>query len=118
MKTELLTIPGCPHGETARAVFSRALELEGVGSAGLATTEITSDAAAAAASFHGSPSFLLDGTDLFPSTTPPAMACRVYTTAGGLAGQPDLESLRLAIRRARQAGPANGAHTGPEAGAR
>ena len=78
MHIELLTIPGCPHSLPARELFARALSLEGIDPALLMVTEITTDAHAAAASFHGSPSFIIDGTDLFPSNAAPALSCRVY----------------------------------------
>ncbi|GAP54828.1 hypothetical protein AHiyo6_13930 [Arthrobacter sp. Hiyo6] len=64
----------------------------------LTVREIATDADAAAASFRGSPSFIIDGTDLFPSNAAPALACRVYADPRGFSGQPDLESLRNAIR--------------------
>ena len=104
MDVELLTIPGCPHAVPARELFASALELEGIDPALLAVTEITTDADAAAASFQGSPSFIIDGKDLFPSDAAPALTCRVYPSQRGLSGQPDLESLREAIRGVRPRG--------------
>lgn len=98
MNIELLTIPDCPHSRAARELFATALELEGIDQALLTVTEITTEADAATASFHGSPSFIVDGTDLFPSNAAPALTCRVYPSQRGLSGQPDLESLRKAIR--------------------
>jgi hypothetical protein len=55
MHVELLTIPGCPHSISARELFARALELEGADPGLLTVREIATDADAAAASFHGSP---------------------------------------------------------------
>lgn len=98
MDIELLTIQDCPHGTAARELFSRALELEGTDPALIAVKEIMTDEEATASCFHGSPTFTVDGIDLFPSTAEPAMTCRVYRTAGGLSGVPSLESLRQAIR--------------------
>jgi hypothetical protein len=100
MHAELLTIPGCPHGVPARELFTRALELEGADPGLLTVREIATDADAAAASFHGSPTFTIDGKDLFPSNAAPAVTCRVYPGQHGMAGQPTLESLREAIRTA------------------
>ncbi|MCX6498251.1 MAG: hypothetical protein NTU93_05540 [Arthrobacter sp.] len=105
MHIELLTIPGCPHGVSARDLFATALEAEGIDPALLTVREITTDADAAASSFHGSPSFIMDGADLFPSNAAPAVACRVYPGPRGLSGQPELESLRDAIRRRRSGRP-------------
>lgn len=98
MHIELLTIPDCPHSRSARELFATALELEGIDPAQLTVTEITTDADAAAASFHGSPSFVIDGADLFPSNAASALTCRVYPSQRGFTGQPDLESLRKAIQ--------------------
>jgi len=98
MDIRLLTIPGCPHSAPARELFARALEQEGLDPALLTVTEITTEIEAAAASFHGSPSFVIDGIDLFPSSAAPAVSCRVYRGLDGLSGQPDLEALRTAIR--------------------
>lgn len=98
MRIELLTIPGCPHGASARELFASALELEGIDPALLTVTEITTDADAAAVSFRGSPTFIIDGTDLYPSNASPALTCRLYPSRHGLSGQPDLQSLRQAIR--------------------
>jgi hypothetical protein len=98
MDFELLTIHDCPHGTAARELFSRAVELEGKAPALIAAREITSDEEAKASGFHGSPTFTVDGIDLFPSTAEPALTCRVYRTATGLSGLPSLESLQRAIQ--------------------
>lgn len=98
MDIELLTIPDCPHSHSARELFATALELEGIDPVPLTVTEITTDADAATASFHGSPSFIIDGDDLFPSNAALALTCRVYPSQHGLSGLPDLASLRTAIR--------------------
>lgn len=103
MDFELLTIQDCPHGSAARELFSQALELDGADPASIAVREIMTDQEATVSGFHGSPTFTLDGVDLFPSTAEPAMTCRVYPTVGGLSGLPSLEALRQAIQ-ARLAG--------------
>lgn len=105
MHIELRTIPDCPNSLAARDLFAGALEMEGIDAALLTVKEITTDADAVAASFHGSPSFTIDGADLFPSTAEPALACRVYPNQQGFKGQPDLESLRAAIRGHRPQDP-------------
>lgn len=48
--------------------------------------------------FHGSPSILVDGVDLF--VEPGAgvgLSCRVYRTPDGLAGSPTMDQLRAAL---------------------
>lgn len=53
---------------------------------------------AEAIGFHGSPSILADGSDLFPDAAAAVgLACRIYATPTGLAGAPTLEQLRAAI---------------------
>lgn len=48
--------------------------------------------------FRGSPSILINGTDLFPDpTVPVGLSCRLYATPDGLAGSPTLDQLRAAI---------------------
>ncbi|WP_240630262.1 hypothetical protein [Specibacter cremeus] len=46
------------------------------------------------------PTFTLDGADMFPTDTDPAVTCRVYPTPKGLSGLPSLESLREVVRAA------------------
>ena len=98
MDIELLIIPGCPNSGPARDLFARALALEGLDPELITVREISTDADAKVQSFRGSPTFRIAGMDIFPSTAEPAVACRVYPTAGGLSGEPSLESLRHAIR--------------------
>ncbi|WP_026554684.1 hypothetical protein [Arthrobacter sp. 35W] len=100
MDLELRTIPDCPHATSAGELFTRALDLEGLDPAALAVREISTDADAEALGFHGSPTFTIDGADLFPADTDPALTWRVYPTPQGLAGQPARESLRAAVRAA------------------
>ena len=51
--------------------------------------------------FHGSPSILVDGVDVFAEPgAGVGLSCRVYRTPDGLAGAPTLEQLRAALARA------------------
>lgn len=51
--------------------------------------------------FHGSPSILVDGVDLFADVDAGVgLSCRVYQTSGGPSGAPTVEQLREAIARA------------------
>ena len=48
--------------------------------------------------FHGSPSILVDGVDVFAEPDAGAgLSCRVYRTPDGLAGAPTIEQLRDAL---------------------
>lgn len=52
--------------------------------------------------FHGSPSILVDGVDVFAEAgAGVGLSCRVYRTPDGLAGAPTLEQLRAALTGAR-----------------
>lgn len=51
--------------------------------------------------FHGSPSILIDGVDVFAEPDAGVgLACRVYATPDGPAGAPTLDQLRTAVTRA------------------
>ncbi len=48
--------------------------------------------------FHGSPSILVDGVDVFADPEAGVgLSCRVYRTPDGLAGAPTVEQLRAAL---------------------
>lgn len=48
--------------------------------------------------FHGSPSILVDGVDVFAEPDAGVgLSCRVYRTPDGLAGAPTVEQLRTAL---------------------
>ena len=48
--------------------------------------------------FHGSPSILVDGIDVFAQPGDGVgLSCRVYRTPSGLAGAPTMEQLRAAL---------------------
>ena len=50
--------------------------------------------------FHGSPSILVDGVDVFAGPDAGVgLSCRVYRTPDGLAGAPTIEQLRAALVR-------------------
>lgn len=97
MDLKLLTVSGCPHAGPALALFRAALDLEGIKDP-VTVREIGTETEAEALSFHGSPTFTINGTDLFPSDAEPAITCRVYPTPAGLCGQPTSQALRQAIR--------------------
>lgn len=59
---------------------------------------IRTEAEAANSPFAGSPTFLLDGADLFPATPTRSLACRVYPTENGLAGTPTQVQLEQVLR--------------------
>jgi hypothetical protein len=100
MNVELLLVADCPHAPAAAALLRRALDDLGLRDLVYSTTTITTEEQAAERGFAGSPSFHVDGTDLFPLPgNPTALACRLYPTASGRAGTPDLADLRSALAR-------------------
>jgi len=98
MDIELLIISDCPNSAPAGELLARALQLEGVDPTGVVTKEVRTEVEAQALGFHGSPSFTVNGADLFPTDADPAVTCRVYPTPEGLRGLPTLASLREVIR--------------------
>lgn len=100
MEPVLLLIPGCPNSAIAKELYDTALRLEGIEHT-VRVREISTEDEAALHDFHGSPSFNFNGADLFESDAEPAVACRVYGTPDGFAGQPTLDALRQAIRATR-----------------
>ncbi|WP_211881679.1 hypothetical protein [Pseudarthrobacter albicanus] len=105
MDYELRTIQGCPNSGPALDLFRTALAAEGKDASHLRLREVTCEADAEALHFHGSPSFIADGRDLFPSESAPALSCRVYFSGHGVAGLPSAESLRTAVRRTPEIRP-------------
>lgn len=98
MDFQLFIIDDCPNSEPAASLLASALEAEGLSPSAFNTTVVSTDAQAQELDFHGSPSFVAGGADLFPSATAPAVSCRLYQTGSGIAGLPTLEALRAAIR--------------------
>ncbi|GAB5077133.1 hypothetical protein ARTHROSP310_02750 [Arthrobacter sp. AD-310] len=97
VQCELRVIPHCPHATPALELFRGALAAEAMDGA-VQVVEVVDGQGAVALMFRGSPSFIADGRDLFPSSAPPGFACRVYPTAEGPAGLPSLQDLKAALR--------------------
>ncbi|MEU7870017.1 hypothetical protein [Dactylosporangium sp. NPDC049140] len=88
----------CPNWRLAEHRMREALDEIGRGDAQVQLRAVETEADAAAAGFAGSPTFTVDGVDLFDA--PPAtgaLTCRVYPTAGGLAGVPEVRDLVAAL---------------------
>lgn len=98
MDYELRIIQDCPNSGPALDLFRQALAAEGKDIGRVTVREITSEEEAEGVRFHGSPSFIADGRDLFPVETAPALSCRVYRSEDGMPGLPSAELLRTAVR--------------------
>ena len=100
MKVELLHIVDCPNTDIAETNARAALDALGVGGVPVELVTIRTEAEAANTQFGGSPTILLDGVDLFPTTPARSLACRVYATGSGYAGAPTQEQIEAALRGA------------------
>ena len=99
MKVQLLSFPGCPNADAARAALHRAL----------ATARVKAefeeiDTTAPHTPYHlrgwGSPTILIDGMDIVGETTPSGASCRLYREPDGHAGgTPPAALIRAALAR-------------------
>ena len=102
---ELLWWEGCPSTDRALAELRAALRDVGLGDARVAKREIKTDDDALDAQFAGSPTILIDGTDMLGPASgdeaPIGLSCRVYRRRDGrISPTPDPDDLREALRRA------------------
>ncbi len=100
MDYEVRTIPGCPNSGPALELFRQALAAEGEDARKPRVMELTSESEAEAFDFHGPPSFLAHGRDLFTVTDSRAPTSRVYRSSTGLTGHEGLELLRPRVNAA------------------
>jgi hypothetical protein len=98
MKIEVLFFEGCPSWQTGVANLNAALEREGL-SWSVELVEIQDDEDAQRRRFLGSPSFQINGADLWAQNRQDyAMSCRMYLTPEGLRGWPTVEMFRERLR--------------------
>lgn len=98
MNVEVLVVPDCPHQANAVELAVTALADIGLGRIDPRVTVIATQDEAEARRFVGSPTFALNGRDVFEVRDHPAsLSCRLYQGADGL---PDLHVLRQAFKRA------------------
>ena len=83
MRIELLVIPDCPHAEHATRALETALTELGVGELQFRIVVVSTDEQAQAFGFPGSPTFRVDGRDVFDGNRTPALSCRLYPGQGG-----------------------------------
>jgi hypothetical protein len=98
MRIELLVVPDCPNAEPATRALHVALTELGIGDVAIRTVVVNTDEQAQVWGFAGSPTFRVDGRDIFGSDQTPALSCRLYPGAGGVPNQKDLtDALRRAL---------------------
>lgn len=104
-EVELLYFEGCPSWEKGLDSLRAALLAEHV-DANVATVKVQNDLQAQQLRFLGSPSFRLDGQELWPERWRQySLSCRVYSTSEGLRGFPTVAMLREALRKAARSEP-------------
>ncbi|MDP9818481.1 hypothetical protein [Spirilliplanes yamanashiensis] len=95
----MLYFAGCPNWRAAGERLRAALDRVGRTDTRIELVPVETEAAAAAVGFAGSPTFVVDGEDLFgPPATVGGLTCRVYGTSAGLAGVPEVTDLVAALR--------------------
>ncbi len=98
IEIEILYFEGCPSWQEALANLRQVIQTDQL-DVQVRLIEITSPQQAHDERFLGSPSFRLNGVDLWPeSRTRYNMSCRVYQTDQGLRGSPTVEMLREKIQ--------------------
>ncbi len=98
MEIKILYIDDCPSWRDGLKNLKAALKTEGL-KAAIRLIKVPDDAAAARLQFLGSPSFWVNGADLWPEARKRYnLNCRVYATPQGLKGAPTVEMLRVKLR--------------------
>lgn len=91
MNVELLTVPECPHQPDAWRNLDEALARVGRTDVVVREHVVASAEEAARLGMHGSPTILIDGTDLFRPNDEPSLTCRF--AAGNESAVPTVEQL-------------------------
>jgi hypothetical protein len=94
MQIDLLYFDGCPSWENALENLKSALVAVGM-KAEIRLVKVDDNDEARRLKFLGSPSFQVNGVDLWPEVRKRYnLSCRVYTTPQGMRGVPTVEMLR------------------------
>ncbi|HET9647983.1 MAG TPA: hypothetical protein VFP34_07100 [Microlunatus sp.] len=98
MRIELLVVADCPHEGSAGGLLRQALDDIGLGSESFTVRMVDTQSEADDLHFGGSPTFMVEGRDVFDDPgRPAAVACRFYSGAQLL---PSLRDLRRALKEA------------------
>lgn len=103
LEVELLYFAGCPNHDAALGLVERVAAEVGA-EIEVRRVEVTTSEAAAELRFLGSPTIRVNGRDVEPGADDRdafVLACRVYRTESGLAGQPSADWVRAALTKAR-----------------
>lgn len=101
MKTELLYFDGCPSWKTGLENLKTALKTEQLVDS-VELVKVKDNSEAARLKFLGSPSFRINGQDLWPEEMKSySLSCRIYITPDGMKGWPSVEMLQEKIKVAK-----------------
>jgi hypothetical protein len=99
VQVSVLYFAGCPNWPEAGRRLRHALDQAGHAGTAVTFVPVETDTEATTFDFPGSPTITVDGDDLFPTDQPPGgLSCRVYPTASGPTGIPDLTDLIAALQ--------------------
>lgn len=98
MQISLLYFDGCPSWRTALQNVQKVIDVDKI-PAEIHLRKIESPEQAQQERFLGSPSFRVNGIDLWPEERDHyTLSCRVYQTPEGLKGTPSIEMLREQLK--------------------
>jgi hypothetical protein len=98
MKIDLLFFEGCPSWQEGLENLKTALVNENI-QAEINLVRVDNDTEAARLQFLGSPSFRVNGVELWQEhRSQYNLSCRVYSTPGGMKGAPTVEMFQEKIR--------------------
>lgn len=99
VKVELLYFDGCPSWQSGLQNLHSALKANGL-DVSVELVQVMDNGDAARRKFLGSPSFRINGIDLWDEERDTySLSCRVYATPEGMKGSPSVVMLQEAIRR-------------------
>lgn len=99
MRVSLLYFADCPNWRDAGRRLRMALDDIGQTAVEVTFVRVETETEAAEVDFGGSPTFMVDGVDLFGGPGwAGGLSCRVYATEGGFAGMPDVDDLAAALK--------------------
>ena len=102
IQIKLLYFDGCPSWQPALENLKMAIAAEKI-AAEICLVNIQTPQQAQQERFLGSPSFLVNGVDLWPEERSHyTLSCRVYLTPTGLRGSPSTEMLRERLQEVMQ----------------
>lgn len=100
MDVSILHIDDCPNWVETGSRLRTALDDLGASETPIDFTVLRTHEEAGQVPFAGSPTIVVNGTDLFPSNGQTTdLACRVYQTGGHLAGLPSTNDIAEALRK-------------------